>query len=149
MRDFFAQRTSWNLTSNRYAEALEVHRLAGREVIDLTASNPTTVGLRYREEKLLLALAHRGALTYEPQPKGLLSAREAIAAYYSERGSRVSDDDLILTTSTSEAYSFIFRLLCDPGDALLAPAPSYPLFDFLADLQDVKLVPYHLVYEHG
>ena len=106
--------------------------------------------LRYRKEELLRALAHREALTYEPQPKGLLSARQAVAAYYAERGdSRVSPDDLILTTSTSEGYSFVFRLLCDPGDALLAPAPSYPLFDFLADLQDVKLVPYELVYDHG
>jgi alanine-synthesizing transaminase len=149
MRDFFAHRTSWNLSPNRYSEALEAHRRAGREVLDLTASNPTTVGLRYREEELLQALAHREALTYKPQPKGLLLVREAIAAYYSERGSVVSPEDLILTTSTSEAYSFVFRLLCNPGDSLLAPAPSYPLFDFLADLHDVKLVSYDLVYDHG
>jgi aspartate/methionine/tyrosine aminotransferase len=145
----FAQRTSWNLNPNRYTEVLEVHRRSGRELLDLTASNPTTVGLRYREEELLQALAHREALTYEPQPKGLLSAREAIAAYYLGRGSRVSSHDLILTTSTSEAYTFVFRLLCNPGEVLLAPTPSYPLFDFLADLQDVKLVPYDLVYDHG
>jgi alanine-synthesizing transaminase len=145
----FARRTSWNLTPNRYTEALEVHRKAGRELLDLTASNPTTIGLRYREDELLRALAHREALIYEPQPKGLLRAREAVAAYYAERGSTVSPDDLILTTSTSEAYSFVFRLLCDPGDTVLAPQPSYPLFDFLADIQDVKLVPYELVYDHG
>ena len=149
MRNFFARRTSWNLTTNRYTEALEAHRRAGREVLDLTASNPTTIGLRYREEELLRALAHREALTYDPQPKGLLAAREAVAAYYAAHGSQVSPDDLILTTSTSEAYSFVFRLLCDPGDAVLVPRPSYPLFDFLADLQDVKLVPYELVYDHG
>ncbi len=149
MRDYFALRTSWNLTPNRYTEALEEHRRTGREVLDLTASNPTTIGLRYHEEKLLAALTNRAALTYQPQPKGLLSAREAVAAYYAERGSRVLPDDLILTTSTSEAYSFVFRLLCDPGDAVLSPVPSYPLFDFLADLQDVKLVPYELVYDHG
>src|SRR5208282_5444424 len=98
---------------------------------------------------LLQALASREALTYEPQPKGLLSARHAVVGYYAERGSAVSPDDLILTTSTSEAYSFVFRLLCDPGDAVLAPAPSYPLFEFLADIQDVKLAPYELVYDHG
>lgn len=149
MPAFFAQRTSWNLSRNRYTKMLEEHRRSGRELLDLTASNPTTVGLRYREDELLQALAHRGALTYEPQPKGILSAREAIAAYYAERGSHVSPDDLILTTSTSEAYSFVFRLLCNPADALLAPAPSYPLLDFLADLQDVKLVSYDLVYDHG
>ena len=140
---------SWNLSPNRYTQALEAHRRAGREVLDLTASNPTTIGLQYREEELLAALPNPEALIYEPQPKGLLSAREAIAAYYAERGSHISPDDLILTTSTSEAYSFVFRLLCDPGDRVLVPAPSYPLFDFLADLQDVKLVPYELVYDHG
>ena len=145
----FARRTSWDLTTNRYTDALEAHRRAGRGMLDLTASNPTTIGLQYDEEELLRALANPEALRYEPQPKGLLSAREAVAAYYAERGAQISPDDLILTTSTSEAYSFVFRLLCDPGDALLVPTPSYPLFDFLAGIQDVKLFPYELVYDHG
>ena len=149
MAGFFARRTSWDLTTNRYTEALDAHRRAGRELLDLTASNPTTVGLEYREEVLLHALSNREALRYEPQPKGLLAAREAIGGYYAERGSPINADDLILTTSTSEAYSFVFRLLCDPGDAVLVPSPSYPLFDFLAEIQDVKLVPYELVYDHG
>ncbi len=149
MQSYFARRTSWDLTTNRYTEALDAHRQAGRELLDLTASNPTTIGLQYRYEILLQAFANRDALRYEPQSKGLLAAREAVAAYYAERGSRISPDDLVLTTSTSEAYSFVFRLLCDPGDALLVPTPSYPLFDFLADIQDVKLVPYELVYDHG
>jgi alanine-synthesizing transaminase len=149
MLKFFARRTSWNLTTNRYTEALEAHRLAGREVLDLTASNPTTVGLRYREDALLNALARREAFTYEPQAKGLLAAREAVSGYYAAHTSRISPDNIILTTSTSEAYSFLFRLLCNPGDAVLVPTPSYPLFDFLADLQDVKLEPYELVYDHG
>jgi alanine-synthesizing transaminase len=135
MRNFFARRTSWNLTTNRYTEALEAHRLAGRELLDLTASNPTTVGLHYREEELLDALAHREALTYDPQPKGLLVAREAVSAYYAARGTHISPDNLVLTSGTSEAYSFLFRLLCDPADTVLVPCPSYPLFDFLADLQ--------------
>jgi aspartate/methionine/tyrosine aminotransferase len=149
MQGYFARRTSWDLTTNRYTEALDAHRRAGRNLLDLTASNPTTIGLHYRDEALLRALADRDALCYEPHPKGLLAAREAIAAYYAERGSGISPDDLLLTTSTSEAYSFVFRLLCDPGDALLVPTPSYPLFDFLADIQDVKLFPYELVYDHG
>ncbi len=149
MQSFFARRTSWNLATNRYTEALEAHRRAGRELLDLTASNPTTIGLQYRQEKLLRALARPEALTYDPQPKGLQAAREAIAGYYGERGSSVSSGDLILTTSTSEAYSFVFRLLCDPGDAVLVPTPSYPLFDFLADIQDVKLITYELIYDHG
>jgi alanine-synthesizing transaminase len=145
----FSRRTAWNLDRNRYTEAVEAHRRAGREVLDLTASNPTTVGLSYREDELLQALSRREALTYRPSPKGLQPARDAIAAYYTEKGSRLDADDLILTTSTSEAYSFVFRLLCDPGDAILVPVPGYPLFDFLADLNDVKLVPYELVYDHG
>ncbi len=149
MRNLFARRTSWNLTTNRYTEALAAHRRAGREVLDLTASNPTTIGLRYREEELLKALARDEALTYTPEPKGLLAAREAVSRYYAALGSQVSPDYLILTTSTSEAYSFLFRLLCDPGDTVLVPAPSYPLFDFLADLHDVKLEPYELLYDHG
>jgi aspartate/methionine/tyrosine aminotransferase len=149
MHNFFARRTSWNLTTNRYTEALAAHRRAGREVLDLTASNPTTIGLCYREDKLLKALVHGEALTYNPEPKGLRPAREAVSTYYAAHGSQVSPDNLILTTSTSEAYSFLFRLLCDPGDTVLVPAPSYPLFDFLADLHDVKLEPYELVYDHG
>ena len=145
----FSHRTSWNLARNRYTEALEEHRSAGRELLDLTASNPTTVGLTYREDALLHSLTDRRALAYQPAAQGLLCAREAIVAYYAEKGSRLSSEDLILTTSTSEAYSFVFRLLCDPGDAILVPVPSYPLFDFFADLNDVKLMPYELVYDHG
>lgn len=128
---------------------MEEHRLQGRELLDLTASNPTTIGLHYNPDKILPALANPEALTYQPSPQGLLSARQAIAGYYAQRGITISPDHLILTTSTSEAYSFLFRLLCEPGDTVLVPTPSYPLFDFLADLQDVKLVPYELVYDHG
>ena len=146
---FFARRTSWNLATNRYTKALEAHRRSGKALLDLTASNPTNIALQYNIDSILRALNHRDALQYDPQPKGLLSAREAVAAYYVERGAQVSPEDLILTTSTSEAYSFVFRLLCDPGDAVLVPSPSYPLFDFLAEVQDVKLSCYELVYDHG
>jgi alanine-synthesizing transaminase len=145
----FSRRTAWNLATNRYTEALEEHRCAGRELLDLTASNPTTIGLTYREDELLRSLTDRGSLTYQPSAQGMLSARQTVATYYAEKGSRISADDLILTTSTSEAYSFVFRLLCDPGDTVLVPTPSYPLFDFLADLNDVELLPYELVYDHG
>jgi aspartate/methionine/tyrosine aminotransferase len=145
----FARRTSWNLSTNRYTEALDEHRRAGKELLDLTASNPTTIGLQYNAAELLRALSDPNVLRYDPQPKGLLTAREAVAGYYAERGIAIAVDDLLLTTSTSEAYSFVFRLLCDPADAVLVPTPSYPLFDFLADIQDVKLFPYELVYDHG
>src|SRR4029077_963745 len=91
------------------------------------------------------------ALDYDPQPKGLRQAREAVATYYAEAHAirDLNPDNLVLTTSTSEGYSYVFRLLCNAGDELLIPKPSYPLFEFLADLQDVKLVPYPLIYDHG
>ena len=135
---------------NRYALAVEnARRQWPPRLLDLTASNPTTVGLHYERERILRALQHPQALEYEPASKGILPAREAVAAYYAERGITLSPERIVLTVSTSEAYSYCFRLLCDPGDEVLVPSPSYPLFEFLADIQDVKLVPYELVYDHG
>jgi len=148
-RGFFAARTNWNLETNRLGAALARHRADGKPVLDLTASNPTRCGFRYDEAALLPALANPAALVYEPQPQGLSSAREAVAEYYADRSERVSAADILLTTSTSEAYSFAFRLLCDAGDEILVPAPSYPLFDFLADVLDVKVVRYPLLYDYG
>ncbi len=149
----FARRTDWDLSANRYSLAVERARdrrvSGGRALLDLTASNPTTVGLHYERERILHALQHPRALEYEPACKGILPAREAVAAYYADRGIALSLERIILTVSTSEAYSYCFRLLCDPGDEVLVPSPSYPLFEFLADIQDVKLVPYELVYDHG
>ncbi len=145
----FAERTKWNLAANRLSEALARQMASGKRLFDLTASNPTDCGFDYEAQTILGALHNLAALRYEPNPKGLEVARRAVAGYYAERGATVSVDDIILTTSTSEAYSFVFRLLCNPGDELLIPAPSYPLFAFLADLQDVKLVRYALLYDHG
>ncbi len=145
----FARRTNWNLSTNRFALALESARRCGDTLLDLTASNPTTVGLRFENKRILRALQHPNALAYEPASKGILPAREAVAAYYAGREIKLSPEQIILTVSTSEAYSYCFRLLCDPGDQVLVPSPSYPLFEFLADIQDVELVPYELVYDHG
>ena len=145
----FARRTNWNLATNAYSLAVDEARGSGRVLLDLTASNPTTVGLEYERERILRALQHPRALEYEPAPKGILPSRECVAGYYAERGIAISPEHLILTVSTSEAYSYCFRLLCDPGDEVLVPSPSYPLFEFLADIQDVRLVPYELVYDHG
>jgi alanine-synthesizing transaminase len=145
----FSKRTHWNLSANRYTEAVEAHRRTGRDLLDLSASNPTTVGLHYDRHKILAALASPLALTYDPIAKGLLSARQAVVDYYRDLGASLDPGQLVLTTSTSEAYTFGFRLLCEPGDEVLVPTPSYPLFDFLAELQDVRLVPYELVYDHG
>src|ERR1700758_1301611 len=147
----FSDRTNWKLAHNRFTQALEEVRAGDANLLDLTLSNPTRAGLHYDEQAILDALASRQALDYDPQPKGLLQAREAVAGYYAEaHGIRdLNPDNLVLTTSTSEGYSYVFRLLCNAGDELLIPKPSYPLFEFLADLQDVKLVPYPLIYDHG
>lgn len=152
----FAERTNWRLAANPFTRAVEEVRASGRRVLDLTVSNPTRVGLRYDTTAILNALQSERALDYDPQSKGLLSAREAVTRYYGRaRGlkassvSRIDAERIVLTTSTSEGYSFVFRLLCNAGDELLVPKPSYPLFEFLADLQDVKLVPYPLIYDHG
>jgi alanine-synthesizing transaminase len=145
----FAKRTDWDLTPNRLSEALSAHREAEKPLLDLTLSNPTECGFRYESAKILQALSSPGALSYEPNPKGLEAARRAVAGYYAARGDCVSVKDIFLTTSTSEAYSYVFRMLCNPGDEVLIPSPSYPLFDFLAEIQDVKLVRYPLLYDHG
>lgn len=145
----FSHRTNWNLTPNRLSEALTKHRAAGRTILDLTASNPTDCGFQYDGRAIMRALCSQAALEYHPDPRGLKNARNAVCGYYREKGIAISAEDIALTTSTSEAYSFVFRLLCNPGDEVLIPAPSYPLFDFLAEIQDVKLKPYPLIYDHG
>ena len=147
----FSKRTDWKLTPNRFTEVQRELHAAGRKVLDLTISNPTRAGLRYDVESILNSLSNREAMDYDPQPKGLASAREAVAAYYREQHCEFEIDPaaLILTTSTSEGYSYVFRLLCNPNDEVLVPKPSYPLFEFLADLQDLTLVPYPLLYDHG
>jgi alanine-synthesizing transaminase len=145
----FADRTNWNLKPNSLSEALARHRAAGKPLLDLTASNPTDCGFACDSRAILEALANPASLKYDPDPRGLLSARQAVAAYYAARRAEVAAGSIILTTSTSEAYSFVFRALCNPGDEMLIPEPSYPLFAFLADIQDVKLVRYPLDYDYG
>ncbi len=144
----FAARTAWKLAPNRFSAALAKARRSGRELLDLTESNPTRVGLRYAAG-ILEALADPRALEYRPEALGLSGAREAVAGYYRDLGLQIAPGSVVLTSGTSEAYSFLFRLLCDPGDEVLMAAPSYPLFEFLADLEDVKLVSYPLLYDHG
>ena len=151
----FTSRTNWPLDPNRFTRALEEHRRSGRQLLDLTASNPTACGFDYPREEILTALADPRALDYHPESKGLLEARQAVAKYYDGRAgfsgsvARVNPEHVLLASGTSEAYSHIFRLLCEPGDEILVPAPSYPLFEFLADLADIRLVPYPLLYDHG
>ena len=150
----FARRTDWQLQRNRYATALSKARERGTRLLDLTISNPTECGFNFNSSRILASLSCPESLHYDPQPLGLLSARRAVADYYNagklRRGaSAISPEQIFVTTSTSEAYSYLFRLLCDPGDEVLVPRPSYPLFEFLADIQDVTLHHYELFYDHG
>ncbi|MEI9969606.1 MAG: pyridoxal phosphate-dependent aminotransferase [Terracidiphilus sp.] len=144
----FSHRTGWNMEESELARGASRVRRAGLPIADLTASNPTKCGFAY-PASLLDALTDPRALEYDPQPKGLLSAREAVRQYYAAHAVALDANQIILTTSTSEAYSFLFRLLCDPGDEILIPQPGYPLFDFLAGLDDVRLKSAPLVYENG
>jgi hypothetical protein len=145
----FSPRTNWPKSPNPLAVALAERHAQGLPVVDLTESNPTRAGFDYRREAVLEALASAAAMQYEPSARGLRPAREAIARYYAESGVCVDPESIILATGTSEAYSHALRLLASPGDEILCPSPSYPLFDFLADINDVKLVTYPLVYDHG
>ncbi len=144
----FSKRTNWNTAESTLARAHRERVAAGLPIADLTASNPTRCGFAYGHD-LLAALTDEQALDYDPQPRGLLRTREAVCCYYAAHGATVGPEQVILTTSTSEAYSFLFRLLCDPGSEILVPQPGYPLFDFLAGLDDVRLKMAPLVYDHG
>lgn len=135
------------LRANRVAGELARLRSEGRPLDDLTASNPTRVGLPYPPD-LLAPLASPDARVYDPAPFGLPAAREAVAAHLAGRGVPVHPDRVVLTASTSEAYGLLFKLLCDPGDAVLVPQPSYPLFEHLTRLDGVAARPYRLEY-HG
>jgi aspartate/methionine/tyrosine aminotransferase len=144
----FSERTGWNTEESDLARAHRLRREAGLPIADLTASNPTRCGFGY-SASLLQALADPRALDYDPQPRGLLPAREAVCRYYADHGVALDPAQIVLTTSTSEAYSFLFRLLCDPGSEILIPQPGYPLFDFLATLDDVRIKAAPLVYHDG
>jgi alanine-synthesizing transaminase len=145
----FSTRTNWNLAENDLTVAVREAHTSGAELFDLTVSNPTSCGFTYDAEALLKPLGQLEAMHYEPDPLGMATARAAVAQYYREAGAEIAIERICLTTSTSEAYSFLFRLLCDPGDEVLIARPSYPLFDFIARLDDVRLVEYPLLYDHG
>jgi aspartate/methionine/tyrosine aminotransferase len=144
----FSSRLPPSIEENRISAALA--RAMGRgPVCDLTETNPTVVGLDYPAQDILSALADPRALTYAPSPEGLLVARQAIAGYYTRFGARVDPERLTLTASTSEGYAHLFKLLCDPGDAVMIPEPSYPLFQHLAGLDAVRVIAYPLRYHRG
>lgn len=144
----FSSRFKWNLETNQLARLIEEKKRAGVKLLDLTQSNPTRAGFAYPETEILPALTQPQALQYDPHPRGLLSARQAIADYYQAHGQQIEAARIFLTASTSEAYSWLFKLLANQGEAMLVPQPSYPLFDFLAALEGVELHPYQLNYWH-
>jgi len=145
----FSKRFKWSLESNQLARLVEKKRKSGVRILDLTESNPTRAGFDYPAEEILGALAQTPAMLYEPTPRGLFVARRAVADYYAERGFSVDPDCVHLTASTSEAYSYLFKLLADQGQSVLVPQPSYPLFELLAALEGVELRPYELHYVHS
>jgi aspartate/methionine/tyrosine aminotransferase len=144
----FSSRFHWDFRPNRLTRAMEAKRRAGARVLDLTESNPTRAGLTYPPE-MVRAFADDGMLVYEPAPAGAPAARQAVAAYYAARESRVAVERILLTASTSEAYAYLFKLLCNPGDRVLVPRPSYPLFEFLAAMESVEVRQYPLGYHGG
>jgi len=140
----FSRRTAWSSAPNRMAAMLAERRRSGRPVLDLTETNPTQVGLPMPHAEILAVLADARALRYEPTPFGCHEARVAVAAYH---GGAVPPEHVVLTASTSEAYAWLFKLLADPGDRVLVPVPSYPLFEYLAGLENVETLPYPVTWE--
>jgi len=143
----FSSRLPVGVPSNAIAELVATRRSAGVKLLDLTETNPTLVGLPYPLD-ILSSLSDRRGRIYTPEPLGLLSTRESIADECSRQGHPVRASQVVVTTSTSESYALLFKLLCNPGDHVLVPQPSYPLFEALAGLEGVTPVPYQLDY-HG
>jgi alanine-synthesizing transaminase len=143
----FSSRLKWDSPANPLAALLAERRRAGAAVLDLTESNPTHAGFAYPGDEILAALADARSLRYDPDPRGLDSAREAVSAYYAQRGVAADPSRILLTAGTSEAYAYLFKLLADPGDEILVPRPSYPLFEFLAALESVQIRQYPLRYD--
>lgn len=143
----FSSRLNWDAPPNPLLQSLAAKRAAGVEILDLTESNPTRAGFTYDGREILNALAHSQSLLYEPSPRGLPTARQAVADYYHDRGRVIDPDSIFLTASTSEAYGHLFKLLANPGDEILVPRPGYPLFDFLSALESVQQIYYPLGYD--
>ena len=140
----FSSRLPADLAPTPLARAMDAARRGGADVIDLTETNPTRAGFTYPDLHAVFADVDLAA--YDPDPRGLADAREAIAADYARRGIAVAANRILLTASSSESYAYLFKILCDPGDRVLVPVPSYPLFDHLAGLEAVSLLPYRLEY---
>jgi alanine-synthesizing transaminase len=143
----FSDRSNWDLSPNSLSILLQNKKSAGDAIFDLTESNPTRIGLDYDSKEILAALSQPQSLAYEPDPRGLVQAREAIATYYADQGEHVDLDAIFLTASTSEAYSILFKLMGNPGEEILIPRPGYPLLPYLACFEGVNAVSYPLRYD--
>jgi len=144
----FARRTGWAFNSNKLIARLDEFKKAGVPFLDLTESNPCRCGFRYPAEDILSALKDTENLSYNPSAQGLPEARRAVCGYYREKGIDVRPEQVFLTASTSESYSLLFRLFLNTGERVLIPSPSYPLFDLLAQINDVVIDQYPLRYDH-
>lgn len=143
----FSRRTSWDRTPTALTECLRKKIAAGERILDLTESNPTQCNITPALQDIGSLLANPHAKAHKPDPRGLLEARQAIARWYARRGVSVNPESVLLTTGTSEAYWFLMTLLCDSGDEILVPRPTYPLLELLAQAQEVSLKPYELRYD--
>jgi alanine-synthesizing transaminase len=145
----FSSRIAKNTPTNKLTLALEQRRKSGARILDLTESNPTHSDIHYDEASISCALSQPGIMHYEPQPQGLLATREAISAYYGERGVAADPGSLVLASGTSEAYGYLFKLIADPGSEILVPVPGYPLLEVLTSLDAARLVPYRNLYDES
>jgi len=144
----FSSRLSWNPATNRITQTIEALKRSGASLVDLTGTNPTAAGFDYDAALVRRAISPSAIMEYHPSPRGLISARQAVVDYYRRHGKSIDPETVFLTSSTSESYACLFKLLCDPGDTVLTPQPSYPLFDFLAGLEAIHLEGYRLRYHH-
>lgn len=144
----FSYRTNWDLSENPLSLTLKKLKTAGVPIINLTEANPTKVGFQYPSD-WLTSLTTKKNFEYEPIASGMLKTRQSVCDYYQQRKINISPNQVLLTASTSEAYSFLFKLLCNPNDEVLTPAPGYPLFSYLAQLNDVKVSSYQLIFKQG
>ena len=143
----FSSRTKWNMVPNQLSDLVTAKRARGEIIIDLTESNPTLCNFLYPGKEILSAIANESSLSYQPDPRGLPATRKVIADYYATLGVTVEPENIVLTASTSEAYSFLFKLLCNVNDEVIVPQPSYPLFEYLCQLNDVGFRHYSLAYD--
>jgi len=144
----FSGRLNIDFEPNQLSLLYDAKKAKGENIFDLTSSNPTKLNFRYDEKSILKNFIDKESLEYNPDSKGLIRARKTVQEYYSSLGKKIDIDDIFITPSTSEAYSFLFKLLLNPGDEVMIPQPCYPLFEYLAILDSAKVIYYPLIYEH-